>query len=63
MFPKRLIACVCACVALGCLMSAFAPIDGTFSYQGRLTNSGAAVTGTASSSISDPTCAPAAESS
>ena len=36
-----------ACVVLWCRVSAAAPLDGTFNYQGRLTDAGAAVTGTA----------------
>jgi len=44
---KRMIACVCAAAALTVGTASAAPIDGTFNYQGRLTNSGSVVTGTA----------------
>jgi len=44
---SRLISLLVVCVAVGTLLPGIAPIDGTFSYQGRLTNSGAPITGLA----------------
>jgi len=38
---------VSACFVFGCFPAAAAPIDGTFNYQGRLTEAGAPVTGNA----------------
>jgi len=46
MVSKRWVSLLGGGILLGCLMSAIAPVDGTFGYQGRLTNTGAPVTGT-----------------